>query len=351
VNERRVLLIETLDAAGSSPSDALVRLETAKKAGFDVEACVYDARPPELLDHHESAQEPRGVTILHGDEALADRLERSRDRLLIVASAAAGGGDLARRIPSGMAARWWPTGIGPWSARGPRRSPGLEPLDHCAEAGPRSEACPSAGLNWSVIEGTVGGRRRLAPWDGEYLLVPVPVSARAGKLLLRVFATVAEVRDALDLVFLAPPMPELLQEARRLAVGPRVHFAGSAPRPAEYAWCHAASVVLVNATLPLSGGVVLRALASNAPVLAFGAERQDGVLRAWLEQAGCALTLPGHGAPELSHALSRLLERGPQVEHTLTRGRATAVMHQVDAVAPRLRVALRLDSDQRRRAA
>jgi hypothetical protein len=348
VDDRRVLLIETLDAAGSSASDALVRLETAKKAGLDVEACVYDARPAALRDDHESAPEPRGVTILRGDAALADQLSRARDRLLLVASAAAGGGDLARRLPSGMTARWWPTGIGP---AGLRRSGGLEPLDRCVETGPRSEACPSAGLNWSVIEGTVSGRRRLAPWDGEYLLVPTPVSARAGKLLLRVFATIAGTRDALDLVFLAPPVPELLQEARRLAVGPRVHFAGIAPRPAEYVWCHSASAVLLNAALPLSGGVVLRALASNAPVLAFGVERQDGVLRAWLEQSGCALTLPGHEAPELCHALSRLLERGPQVEHTLARGRETAVMHQVDAVAPRLRVALRLDSEQRRRAA
>lgn len=350
MDHRRVLLIETLDAAGCSPADAPLRLETAKLAGLEAEACVYDARPESLRGAHETDPAPRGVQILRDDDDLADRLDHCRDRLVIVASSAPGGGDVGRQIPPGIAARWWPTGVAPSVPRA-RRGVSLAPLDLCIEAGPRSHPCESAGLNWTVIENTVGGRRRLTPWDGEYLLVPATVAPRAGRLLLEVFAGAAEDRDSLDLVFLSEPEPELLQEARRLGVGTRVHFAGAAPRLAEYAWCHSASAVLVNGSLSLAGGVVLRALSSNAPVLVFGVEHQDRVVRAWLEQSGCALTLPGHGAPELGHALGRLLERGPQVQHALSRGRATAELHRVDAVAPRLRVALRLDSEQRRRAA
>jgi hypothetical protein len=333
----------------------VIRLRTLERAGLDAEACVLDRRPAGLHGTDEFPTPPRGVHCVRDRRALGEILERSRDRTVLIASTAPGGGDVARQLPPGVAARWWPTGLHPGlgaRALAPWKRTGLlAPLDAGAEQGPNAKPCPSAGLNWSVIEGPAPRRRRLAPWDGDYLLVPMALAGAAGNLAMRAFATVAENHDSLDLVLLAPPQPELTREARRLGVATRVHFAGPSPRLAKYAWVQAASALLLGCAAPLSGGVALRALACGAPVIVLGDHAMDRVLRRWLTESACVLDAPGHGAAELCETLETILARGVPVEQALARGKAVAELHGVDAVAPRLAAALREGGERRHRAA
>jgi hypothetical protein len=49
--------------------------------------------------------------------------------------------------------------------------------------------------------------------------------------------------------------------------------------------------------------------------------------------------------------LARLLERGPQVEHAITRARALAALHHAPAMATKLAAALSVEPRRRRAAA
>ena len=353
MDPRRVLVVETLDAAGSSRADAVLRVEALERAGFEAEAVVFD--PPTAdaaLDAAGAGSRARELATFHDVASLQAALDRAHDRLVLVASSVPGAAAVAPLVTPGMHARWWPTGLHPARPAGPlaplRKAPALPPLDACAAA---EDACPSAGLHWSVIEGPGLASRRLAPWDGDYVLVPTPLTGPAGLVALRAFATVAEDCDALDLVFLAGECAELVREARRLGVRTRVHFAGEAPRRAEYAWAHAATATVVGCAEPISGGVVFRALACASPLLVVGEGAADRVLRGWLEDAGCAVTAPGTDAESLAHTLARMVDRDRQIERAIERGREVAALQEITAVAPRLTAALRSEIEVRRRAA
>jgi hypothetical protein len=347
----RVLLIESLDAAGASPADARSRLDALERAGYEAEAVVCDhgrvALPQASVD---PAGQAESIPVASDAAALQAVLDAHHDRLVLVASSAPGGGVVASWIKPGIQARWWPAGL----HAGPR------PLDRWRKSGLATLAmldsgadapCATAGLTWTPIEGGGYAPRRLSPWDGDYVLVPATLSAQAGTLALRVFARAAEERDALDLVFLAAERPDLEREARRLGIRTRVHFAGAAPRRAEYAWCHAAAAVMLGCDESLTGGVPLRALACGAPLLVLGNGPADRALRGWLDAAGCVLTPPGPGVDALEHTLGRLIDRDRQVEHAIGRGRELAELQEAKAFAPRLAAALRSDADARRRAA
>jgi hypothetical protein len=327
----RILLVESLDAAGASPADARSRLDALARAGFEAEAVVCDhgrvALPQASVD---PAGQAGSIPVVADAAALQAVLDAHHDRLVLVASSAPGGGVVASWIQPGIQARWWPAGLHGGSGPLERlRRTGLAALDAGADT-----PGGTAGLSWTPIEG--GGH---AP------------RGQAGALALRIFAGVAEERDALDLVFLTGERADLEREARRLGIRTRVHFAGPSPRRAEYAWCHAAAAVLVACDASLTGGVPLRALACGAPLLVLGSGAADRALRGWLEAAGCLLVPPGPGADALEHTLGRLIDGDRQVEHATARGKELAALHESKAFAPRLGAALRADPDARRRAA
>ena len=128
--------------------------------------------------------------------------------------------------------------------------------------------------------------------------------------------------------------------ARQLGIGTRVHFVGSAPREAEYAWLGAAAATVLAGDAPISAGLVLRALACGSPVLPIGSRGHAARVRAWLEkQHGRALPAgEGHARPAAE--LEWWVERGAAVGEAIGRGRALAARHEPEALAARLADAL-----------
>jgi hypothetical protein len=350
----RVFLIESLDAAGTALADARARLEALECAGFSARAVAVDLGPEHVL-RREEVEGGRGrVALIRERGQLLAALAASRAELVLVASAERGGGIAARWLTPGLTARWWPTGIHPRdNAEAAVRRPGDAALPCLtgAHAGEALDPGPTAGLDWSVLDGPRAKRARLSLWDGDYVLVPAPLTGRAGEETLRAFAAVAKDRTALDLVVLAHPQLEFAEFARRLGMGARVHFAGPAPREAEFAWTAAASAAVLGTAEPISGGLVLRALGSGCPLLPAGPDGASRLLRGWLERRGLLAAapdaLPGGAALELE----RMLERDTAVEQALARGQAIAALQRVDVFAPRLAAALAAPADGRSEAA
>jgi hypothetical protein len=255
---RRVLLIEHLDATGAAAADARQHAAALRAAGYEVEGLVLDGqRRVDLLFPARDRSTGAGFDFLahDGSGTLAARVRASRAPLVLWASAAPGGGEAARTLPAGTNALWWPTGHAPSSAAtGPLLS-----LD--------------AGL--APVGGSLGvdelpARRRLSLWDGPFVLVPSLPAARTAEAIVDAFASEADGVDEVDLVVLDHPDPGMERLARRAGVAQRVHFVGPAPREAEHAWLGTAVLALVGGDAALSGGLVLRALASGCPLLPAG---------------------------------------------------------------------------------
>jgi hypothetical protein len=181
------------------------------------------------------------------------------------------------------------------------------------------------GLAWSSVEGGRFARGRLTPWDGEYVLAPLPLAGDDGVRTLAAFAQAAARWTALDLIVLAEPHPAFEREARARGIGARVHFVGCAPREAEWAWWAHASAALLAGRGPLSGGLILRGLTAGCPLLVASPSGPCDVVAGWLTGHGCMPWADGGAAP--GEALARILEREPSVDEAVTRGRALAARH------------------------
>jgi hypothetical protein len=328
-----VLLLESLDGAGSSPADANLHLATLEHAGFTAQVLLLErraeSRPREEPDEAAYARIARAV----GAAELGVAFRAFRPDLVLIASAAAGGGPATEWLPAGTRALWWPTGLD-----GSEQAP--------AATGPRAivigpsgrtrthESDSSGGIDASVLDAAAERRVRHGLWDGDYVLVPVP----CGPAALRAFAEVASAYDSLDLVLLAHPEPKLQQLAREIGIGTRVHFAGPAPRRAEYAWYRSASAALVSGDGALSGGTVLRLLASGCPIVPVGEGVAVRQLGTWLEARGCAAVT---GSDPAARALERAIERGGTVERAIEHGQRLALGHEVESFAPRVAQALK----------
>jgi hypothetical protein len=348
VRTRRVFLIESLDAAGTGLGDARAHLEALECAGHPGRAVAVERRVDREPRDPDAAVSRGRVAVIHERAQLLAALGSAHADFVVVASAATGGGAVAGWLPAGLPARWWPTGLAApeddSTVTGRVAGAGLAPLGG-------GDAGPFAGLEWSVVDGPRAARSRLALWDGDYVLVPSAFAGRAGEEALRAFAAVAGDWDSIDLVVLAHPQDDFAALARELGVGTRVHFAGPSPREAEYAWAGAASALMLATEGAISGGLVLRALASGCPVLPLGDDVPGLALRDWLERSGLIATraagVPGGAGLELA----RILDRDRPVEQTIERGRALAAIQRVDRLAPRLAAALATDLEDRSQAA
>jgi len=243
------------------------------------------------------------------------------------ASAAPGGGEAARALPAGLPALWWATG------HAPEGTP----------AGPLAPLCPAfAPVDGSVLAGDALARRRLALWDGPFVLLPALPGARSARRIVQAFADSADASDGVDLVVLAHPERGVEELARRAGVGQRVHFVGPAPREAEHAWLGTAVAALLPGDVPVSGGLVLRALASGCPLVADG-----GALARWFGSRG--LAWGGADAP-LEDRLGEAIERTEAVQGVRERGRHVAAEHAPHAVGAAIAAALRASAAERRAA-
>jgi hypothetical protein len=351
---RRVFLIESLDAAGAGVADARAHLEALECAGCPGRAVAVERRTMREPRAEDSPAVRGRVPIIHERDQLLAAIASSHADFILLASSRAGGGTAARWLPPGMRARWWPTGIsvadeGP-EALGAGRAHELACVASGA-SGLGHDPGPFVGLEWSVVDGPRASRARLSLWDGDYVLVPTPLSGRAGEEAVRAFASVAEEWDSLDLVVLSHPQEEFALLARELGIATRVHFAGPAPREAEYAWYGAASAMLLGTQGAVSGGLVLRVLASGCPMLPLGHDDVSRTLRGWLEYHGLTATLPTELPGGSGLELGRTLERDARIEEAVERGRSFAAMHRVDLLGPRLAASLAAELDDHSQAA
>jgi hypothetical protein len=301
VATKRVYLIECVDAAGAAPADAQWRAAAIEHAGVRVQAIAIEcgsADDAALDGPIEAGRIPRVRAGQDGFAAVRTVLCDTRPDLVIVASAAAGGGPVASVVPADVPAAWWPSGLGGEPARvrfgAPRRL--LDPL----EAGRPGELA----LTWAVVPPVVPSRGRLPLWDGDYVLVPMPPGRESALEIFDAFALASADGHAHELVVLCDPDPALESIARRLGVGTRVHFAGPAPREAESAWMSFAALTVVAGPRPIAAGLPLRALAHGCPVHVAGNDPVSGTLRHWLGEHGalaCAGTTIEAFAEVLEH--------------------------------------------------
>lgn len=320
---QRVLLVEHVDATGAAPADVHTRTLALREAGFTVEALVLDDRPADDLQFETRERRPGpGFDVLPGGEAgrraLAARVRASRADRVLWASAAPGGGDAARTLPEGLDAWWWPTGHSPGAA-------GAGPLAALPGFAPPGGA--------SAAEPLAIGRNRLSLWDGPFVLVPAPPSDETVGLLLDAFAQAASGRDEVDLVVLDHPHPRLESLVRERGIGLRAHFVGPAPREAECAWIATAALSLLTGDAPLSGGLVLRALALGSAPVACGTAAAP--VADWLSALGCSWATPTN-ADELATAIERALDRETEVQRAREAGREAARRLDTAALAARL---------------
>lgn len=304
----RVLLVDQLDAAGAAPEDARARALALRRAGFDAETLLLEGGEGDDLQYGPRDAGP-GLGRIEPDgaspAAIEARLRARRPACVVWASAAPGGGPLARAAARVAPAHWWPTGHAPAGApAGP-----LAPL--AGFAPPDGGTPPDAPRTPRV---------RLSLWDGPYVLVAAPLAERGADEVLTAFARVASETDT-DLVVLGRPGPALESLARGHGLGPRVHFVGPAPRDAEAAWLACAACVLVPGDAPVSGGLLVRALALGVvPVPAGEAAAPIG---AWLASA-CGACVRPRGADALAGALSAALAGGATARLARERARAAA---------------------------
>lgn len=322
-----MLLVEHVDAAGASPEDARARSLALRHAGCTVEVVVLDGREDDDLLHPGRQSRP-GVAIeslgagADGRRSLASRVRASQPGLVLWASAAPGGGEAANALPRGPEAYWWPTGHAPaGTVAGPLPAlPGF--------------AAPCGG---SAIELARGVRQRLSLWDGPFVLAPAPPSGEAADDVLDAFASAAGDRDEVDLVVLDHPHRRLEALARERGVGQRVHFVGPAPREAEAAWLATAVATIVAGDAPVSGGLLLRSLASGGAPVPVGAAATP--IADWLASLGCAWSRP-RDAAGIAAAIEQALDRSTAVQLARERGREAAAACDAKWLEARLARAL-----------
>ena len=336
VTQPRILMVEHLDATGSSASDLRQRAQILKGLGADVRMMALTTETADFdLQHGTTERGLQGIERLH-EERGGDVVRRAaatwRADAVVWVSATPGGGDAARWLGSRMEAWWWPSG---WSAvRGTGTLPALAPGLTPGEA--------------FVMESDRSRGPRLSLWDGPYALVASPLRASDLAAVIDGFARAEDQRDEVDLVVLADPDPEFEALVRTAGIVQRVHFVGRATREAEGAWIKHARIAFVGLERPLSAGLVVRALSTGCPVLPVGTAA-----------APVATFLREHGAAWGREGLSRIgwdtvaaaLHRVPAVETAIARGRAFAEGANGSQLAARLSPWFeRLGSDGRRAA-
>ena len=316
----RILLVEHLDATGSSASDLRPRAQLLRDLGLEVRLMAISSDADHDLQHGTSERRQPGIEHLdepRGGECVRRAAESWKADAVVWASAAPGGGEGARSLSPRMPAYWWPTG---WSAsRGAGTLPALE-----GGLSP-GEAC--------VLDGERPRGPRLSLWDGPYALVASPMRPADAEHLFDGFARAADQRDELDLVVLDHPDTELEALARTAGIVQRVHFVGRAPREAECAWLMHARVAFVSLLRPLSAGLVTRALASGCPLLPVGASVEP--VNDWLRDVGATWAKPGRARLGWD-TVAAALARTPMVEAAIARGRAYATQTNTATLGARL---------------
>jgi len=316
---RRILLVEHLDAIGSSLTDLKPRAQVLRNMGFDVRMAAIAAEGEGDLQHGNAERRQTGIE--HYDEARGTELVRRAIETwnvdaVVWASSAPGGGEAAGQLRSSRPAWWWPSGWSTSRTSGPlpRLAPELGPGDAC------------------VVEGERPKSARLSLWDGPYALVASPLKPADAEHLFDGFARAADQRDEIDLVLLDHPDPELESLARTAGISQRVHFVGPAPREAEHAWLQHARVTFVTLQRPLAAGLVMRTLAGGCPLMAVGQAAEP--VRTWLGIQGITW-----GKPDRSRlawdTVAEALARTPAVEAAIARGRACAAACTGHALAAR----------------
>lgn len=337
----RVLLVEVLDAAGSDRADALQRRAALRALRARVRVGVMadgDADPAPAGGSEAGVEAwPAGAA---GIARLRDAVRDGEDELVLIASAAPGGGAAARALPARAVARWWPTGIaaeGGWGGRIGFGARGRPPLDPPADAG----VGPSPpGLAWSSVGARPAGRGRPTLWDGGYLLSPLPLAGEDGSRLLAAFAGLDAAWCGVDLVVLAEPQPSFEREARARGIGTRLHFVGRAAREAEWLWwAHASGAVLAGGGA-VAGGLLLRGLRSGCPLLVARGDAPGAAIRGWLERAGGGAPARLDTEGGLREAMTAVLEGGPAARAMAAAGAALAAAHGEERLPGRLASAL-----------
>lgn len=237
-------------------------------------------------------------------------------------------------LPQSVRLIRWPTGSAVTSGLGSHRGTTLLPVTADGSTD------PAPWIGWNALDSNA--RTSALPiWDGDYLLCPTALPGRSGAAALDAFTSIARAWSGIELVVLSDPDLRLVERARRLDVGPRIHFVGQAERSAEWAWWAHAAAGWLPADVPVSGGLVLRALATGCPLVASTEVEPGRSIARWLEGHGLSTTQTGPAA-----ALNALLERGPEVKTIVARGRAVASDHDVRALSARLAGALAIaDAD------
>lgn len=344
MTSRRILLIEYVDATGAAARDVRVRAAALNHAGYRVRSVVVERSHAWGL--HVSPSGAAGIDRMHDDAEGRERLSGIRDELrpdtILVASAAPGGGIVGQWVGDAPDARWWPTAIGtrsPRSVDAPGKSAAwtLRALDSGEGTAP--------ALYWSSLEYSRLRRNQLPLWDGEYVLSPAPLAGRSGDTVLSAFNQLCARNDELDFVVLADPQPAFVERARQLGISLRVHFAGMAPRDAEISWLSSASCALMVGDGPLSGGLVLRALACGCPLVPVAGGALADALQPWLEAHSIS---PGFMASARQlDALVDAVTRHPRLDALIERGRRLASAATIEAMAAQLMNVLDEDVERR----
>ncbi|MBI3539925.1 MAG: hypothetical protein HY076_06600, partial [Candidatus Eisenbacteria bacterium] len=329
MSRARLLLIDAIDTVGADIGDVRDRAAALGGRRAGVRAIAIAREDAE----HGASQDGLTVWCRGRDTAARLRAAAGECERVVIAGGDADAAEWAAAIGAATPIRHWPTTFAPevgWSARitRPRARPASLFADDGAPAADRI-------MGGSGVHRERAGRGRLGLWDGDYALVPLPLTGVAGELLLRAFATVAGEWSGLDLVVLADAQPAMARAAEALRVGTRVHFAGAAAREAEWAWWAHASAAVITGESAFAGGFVLRALASSCPLVVAASAGPAAVAGDWLARHGAA----PWGAPaagDLAAALATLIERGERVESALGEGRAIAARHDAAALAARL---------------
>jgi len=311
----RILLVEHLDAVGSSLTDLRPRARVLREMGFDVRMAALAAGGDGDLQHGSAERRQNGIER-YDEQRETELVRRAAESFsvdaIVWASSSPGGGEAARALAERTPAWWWPSGWTPVRGTGPLRrlAPELDPGDAC------------------VVDGERPKSARLSLWDGPYALIASPLKATDAALLFESFARATEQRDELDLVVLEHPDPELESAARAAGIVQRMHFVGPAPREAEQAWLQHARVTFVGLHRPLAAGLVLRTLAAGCPLLPVGHTAEP--VRAWLAAQGASWdkSWDKSGKTERGRiaweTIAAALSRTPAVETAVARGRACA---------------------------
>jgi glycosyltransferase involved in cell wall biosynthesis len=320
----RLLLVEHLDAIGSSLSDLRPRAQVLRELGFEVRMAALAADGEGDLQHGSHERRPIGIERFDerdGPDGVRRAAESWNADGVVWASATTGGGAAARSLGVKHKAWWWPTG---WTA-----ARAVGPLPKLAADLEPGEAC--------VLEGERPKGARLSLWDGPYALVASRLRPADAEHLFDGFARAADRRDEVDLVVLDHPDAELEAMARSTGIMQRVHFVGPSPREAEQAWLQHARLAFLALQQPLAAGLVMRALSVGCPLLPVGSAAEP--LRAWLAGRGLAWARPERSRLAWD-AVAAALARTPAVETSVARGRTLAAACTGSSLAARIGVTL-----------